>query len=194
MHTDRTRDDDGELRRKRGDTLVGNLEKEYDVDFGVRSDMRLDTLRDQTGLTSIEDLLRHAAARLIGPPPIFGIAFLHVQFAPARRPDESQDAFQGRFEQEAAKADQIADSAQGSVRDPPRAEWRASKYAELQALAQEAHPTVLASDERIVFKHGNVVGKWKRAEIIDGTGPIPGYQYRWNGEAVAYFQGARAKP
>lgn len=60
MHTDRTRDDDGELRRKRGDTLVGNLEKEYDVDFGVRSDMRLDTLRDQTGLTSIEDLLRHA--------------------------------------------------------------------------------------------------------------------------------------
>jgi hypothetical protein len=30
------------------------------VDFGVRSDMRLDTLRDQTGLTSIEDLLRNA--------------------------------------------------------------------------------------------------------------------------------------
>jgi hypothetical protein len=60
MHTDRTRDDDGELRQKRGDTLVGNIEREYGVDFGVRSDMRLDTLRDQTGLTSIEDLLRHA--------------------------------------------------------------------------------------------------------------------------------------
>jgi hypothetical protein len=60
MHTDRTRDDDGELRQKRGDALVGNIEREYDVDFGVRSDMRLDTLRRETGLTSIQDLLKHA--------------------------------------------------------------------------------------------------------------------------------------
>jgi hypothetical protein len=63
MHTNRTRDANGELRQKRGDTLVGNLEKEYDVDFRVRSDMRLDTLRGQTGLTSIEDLLRHPRGR-----------------------------------------------------------------------------------------------------------------------------------
>lgn len=60
MHTDRTRDDNGELRQKRGDTLVGNIEREYDVDFHVRGDMRLDTLRQQTGLTSIPDLLKHA--------------------------------------------------------------------------------------------------------------------------------------
>lgn len=60
MHTNRTRDRDGELRQKRGDTLVENIEREYDVDFGVRGDMRLDTLREQTGLTSIEELLRHA--------------------------------------------------------------------------------------------------------------------------------------
>jgi len=60
MNTDRTRDDDGRLRQKRGDTLVGNIEREYDIDFGVRSDMRLDTPREQTGLSSIEDLLRHA--------------------------------------------------------------------------------------------------------------------------------------
>jgi hypothetical protein len=60
MHTDRTRDDNGELRQKRGDTLVGNIEREYDVDFGRRSDMRLDTLRRETGLTSIQDLLKHA--------------------------------------------------------------------------------------------------------------------------------------
>jgi hypothetical protein len=60
MHTDRTRDDDGELRQKRGDTQVGNIEREYGVDFGVRSDMRLDTLRERTGLTSIEDLVRDA--------------------------------------------------------------------------------------------------------------------------------------
>lgn len=60
MHTDRTRDDDGRLRQKRGDTHVGNIEREYDVDFGVRDDMHLQTLRDQTGLTSIEELVRHA--------------------------------------------------------------------------------------------------------------------------------------
>ncbi len=63
MHTDRTRNEDGELRQKRGDTLVGNLEREYDVDFGVRSDMHLNTLREQTGLTSIEDLPRYARGR-----------------------------------------------------------------------------------------------------------------------------------
>jgi hypothetical protein len=37
------------------------------------------------------------------------------------------------------------------------------------------------------------VGEWMRGrgEMIDGTGPIPGYRYRyrWNGEAVAYFPG-----
>jgi hypothetical protein len=50
MHTDRTRDANGELRQKRGDTLVGNIENDYlDVDFGVRCDMRLDALRAQTG-------------------------------------------------------------------------------------------------------------------------------------------------
>jgi hypothetical protein len=60
MHANRTRDEDGQLRQKRGDTHVGNIEREYDVDFGVRSDMRLDTLRNQTGLTSTQELVRHA--------------------------------------------------------------------------------------------------------------------------------------
>jgi hypothetical protein len=60
MHTDRTRDDNGRLRQKRGDTQVGNIEQEYGVDFGVRSDMRLDTLREKTGLTAIDDLVRNA--------------------------------------------------------------------------------------------------------------------------------------
>jgi hypothetical protein len=47
----RCRDQDGEIRRKRGDTLVGTLRKTYGEDFalGVRSDMRLDTLRDRMG-------------------------------------------------------------------------------------------------------------------------------------------------
>jgi hypothetical protein len=60
MHTDRTRDDDGQLRQKRGDTHVGNIEREYGVNFGVRSDMHLDTLRERTGLNSIEDLIGRA--------------------------------------------------------------------------------------------------------------------------------------
>jgi hypothetical protein len=48
---DRCRDMDGEIRQKRGDTLVKTLRKTYGPDFapGVRSDARLDTLRDRTG-------------------------------------------------------------------------------------------------------------------------------------------------
>jgi hypothetical protein len=60
MNTSRTRDDNGQLRQKRGDTLVGSLEREYHVDFGVRGDMQLGTLRDRTGLTSIDALVSKA--------------------------------------------------------------------------------------------------------------------------------------
>ena len=58
---DRCRDDDGEIRRKRGDTLVGTLREEYGPRFapGVRSDMRLDTLLDQAGAASLSDFLRN---------------------------------------------------------------------------------------------------------------------------------------
>ena len=58
---DRCRDADGEIRRKRGDTLVGTLREEYGPNFapGVRSDMRLDTILDQTGATSLSDFLRN---------------------------------------------------------------------------------------------------------------------------------------
>lgn len=48
---DRCRDLDGEIRQKRGDTLVGTLRKTYGPDFahGLRSDTRLDTLRERMG-------------------------------------------------------------------------------------------------------------------------------------------------
>jgi hypothetical protein len=48
---DRCRDHDGEIRQKRGDTLVGTLRKTYGPEFapGVRSDVRLDTLRERIG-------------------------------------------------------------------------------------------------------------------------------------------------
>lgn len=54
----RDRNQDGAFRKKRGDTHVGTLEKTYGVDFGVRSDMHLDTLRKQLGVRSVDDLLR----------------------------------------------------------------------------------------------------------------------------------------
>jgi hypothetical protein len=55
----RTRDNDGEIRQKRGDTLVGTLRKKYGPDFApsVRSDMRLDTLRKRTG-QSLSQILK----------------------------------------------------------------------------------------------------------------------------------------
>jgi hypothetical protein len=53
----RSRNDDGQLRQKRGDTLVGTIEEKYGVDLGVRSDCRLDTLRERTGQTSIAGII-----------------------------------------------------------------------------------------------------------------------------------------
>ena len=60
MRGNRSRDDDGELRRKRGDTHIGSIEREYDVDLGVPSDMHLETYREQTGLESVKDIVDQA--------------------------------------------------------------------------------------------------------------------------------------
>jgi len=56
----RCRDGDGEIRQKRGDTLVKTLRKTYGPDFaaGVRSDTRLDTLRKRTGGESLSKILK----------------------------------------------------------------------------------------------------------------------------------------
>lgn len=53
----RSRNKSGELRDKRDDTHVGTIEKKYDRDFGVRSDMQLGTLLKQTGQKSLNDLI-----------------------------------------------------------------------------------------------------------------------------------------
>jgi hypothetical protein len=47
----RCRDNDGTIREKRGDTLVRTLRETYGEDFapGVRSDTKLETLRERTG-------------------------------------------------------------------------------------------------------------------------------------------------
>ena len=51
---------DGHLRQVRGDKQVGTIEAEYNIDLGVRSDMRLDTLRDRLGVTDMKDILASA--------------------------------------------------------------------------------------------------------------------------------------
>jgi len=55
----RSRNEDGELRDKRDDTLVRTIEKQYDRDFGVRGDMQLGTLLEERGYKSLNDLLHN---------------------------------------------------------------------------------------------------------------------------------------
>jgi hypothetical protein len=57
MRGDRSRNEDGQLREKRGDTHVETIEKQYGVDLGVRGDMHLDTLLEQKGVDSLNDLI-----------------------------------------------------------------------------------------------------------------------------------------
>jgi hypothetical protein len=56
----RCRDENGTIRRKRSDTLVGTLREEYGDDFaaGVRSDATLGTLLERTGAESLTDYLK----------------------------------------------------------------------------------------------------------------------------------------
>lgn len=57
---DRCRDQNGETRHKRSDTLVGTLRKTYGEDFakGTRSDATLGTVLDKTGAGSLSELLK----------------------------------------------------------------------------------------------------------------------------------------
>ena len=48
----------GRLRDTRDDKHVGTLEEQYDRDFGVRSDMHVDTLLKQTGHSSVTKLIK----------------------------------------------------------------------------------------------------------------------------------------
>jgi hypothetical protein len=61
---DRVRDENGVIRRKRSDTLVGTLRREYGDDFarGFRGDARLATVLAETNSTSLSDYLRRRPA------------------------------------------------------------------------------------------------------------------------------------
>jgi len=56
----RTRDHDGEIRHKNGNTRVDTLRDTYGETFaaGVRGDMHLDTLLDKTGARSLREFLK----------------------------------------------------------------------------------------------------------------------------------------
>jgi hypothetical protein len=56
----RHRDKDGEIQKKRSDTLVANLRKEYGAGFakGYRSDATLGTVLKKEGAASLHELLR----------------------------------------------------------------------------------------------------------------------------------------
>jgi hypothetical protein len=57
MHGYRSRNRDGRLRDTRDDKHVGTIEKQYDRDFTVRSDMQVGTLLKQLGIKSVNDLV-----------------------------------------------------------------------------------------------------------------------------------------
>ena len=58
MRGQRARTQDGQLRDKRDDTHMGTVEKQYNRDFGVRSDMELGTFLEQSGIASLNDLIQ----------------------------------------------------------------------------------------------------------------------------------------
>jgi hypothetical protein len=56
----RSRDKDGEIRHKNGNTRVDTLRETFRDKFarGARGDMRLDTLLDRTGAKSLSNLVK----------------------------------------------------------------------------------------------------------------------------------------
>jgi len=58
MRGDRSRNkSNGRLRDTRDDKHVGTLEKQYNRDFGVRSDMHVDSLLKKNGKQSVNKLV-----------------------------------------------------------------------------------------------------------------------------------------
>ncbi len=53
----RTRNNNGLLRDKRNDTHMGTIEKQYDRNFNVRSDMHFGTYLEKHKIKSLNDLV-----------------------------------------------------------------------------------------------------------------------------------------
>lgn len=54
------RTEKGTLRRIRGDTHIGTLEKRYGADLNVRKDMRWDTYKTKHDVDSVREALKKA--------------------------------------------------------------------------------------------------------------------------------------
>jgi len=54
----RSRNQGGQLRDKRDDTLMKTIEAKYDRDFGVRGDMQLGTYLESNNIASLNDLIK----------------------------------------------------------------------------------------------------------------------------------------
>jgi len=48
------------IRKKRGDTLLGTIEKQYKTDLGYRSDAKLSSVLKKEGASSLSKLLEMA--------------------------------------------------------------------------------------------------------------------------------------
>jgi hypothetical protein len=53
----RSRNENGQLRDKRDDTHIATIEKNYDVNLGVRGDMHLGTYLKKHSIKSLNDLI-----------------------------------------------------------------------------------------------------------------------------------------
>jgi len=60
----RSRTKQGKFSAKRSDTQVGTIEKQYGVNFGVRSNMKLSTYLKRQGLPSMSKALQQVESRL----------------------------------------------------------------------------------------------------------------------------------
>jgi len=58
--TQRSQKQLGGIRKKRCDSLMGKIEKTYGKDFGVRSDMKLETFLKSAGYPSLGKMLKDA--------------------------------------------------------------------------------------------------------------------------------------
>ena len=58
MNGNRSRNQDGSLEKKRGDTHMGTIEKQYGRNFNVRSDMHINTYLKQNNLSSLSKLIK----------------------------------------------------------------------------------------------------------------------------------------
>jgi hypothetical protein len=52
-----------QIRKKRGDTKIGTIEKKYDRDFGVRSDKKLGNYLKEQGFPSLSKLINGTRRR-----------------------------------------------------------------------------------------------------------------------------------